>query len=106
PLRVLINRAISHLEQVVTINENQQALNRAAVTELQHVEQSLDASVSLYDTWTQVVEQSKHMSMETQEVLLSCLMELYPELVDAHQDQMNCSETLSLPSGKKIQDLL
>ncbi|WP_215405490.1 hypothetical protein [Vibrio gigantis] len=106
PLRTLVKKAVCHLEQVVTINENQQELNKAAVDELKYAEQSLEASVNHCETWAQLVEQSKHMSMEAQEILISCLMELYPELVDAHQEQMNCSETLSLPSGKKIQDLL
>ena len=106
PLRTLVKKAICHLEQVVTINETQQELNKAAVDDLKETEQSLETSVSQCDTWSQLVEQSKQMSMEAQEILISCLMELYPELVDAHQEQMNCSETLSLPSGKKIQDLL
>ena len=106
PLRALVNKAIRHLEQVVTINETQQELNKAAVTELKAAEQTLDATVNRCEAWGEFVEQSKHMSMEAQEILISCLMELYPELVDAHQEQMNCSETLSLPSGKKIQDLL
>ena len=106
PLQALLLKGSRHLDQVITINEAQKTLNTAAVNELEHFNHSIEAHLSQAQTWRGVVEQSHHMSLEAQEVLISCLMELYPDLVDVHQDQMNCSETLSLPSGKKIQDLL
>ena len=106
PLEQLINNAICHLEQVITINDHQQGLNQQAVTDLKEFNASLSASLAKCRTWQQLVAQSQSMSLEAQEILISCLMELYPDLVDAHQDEMNCSEMLSLPSGKKVQDIL
>ena len=106
PLEQLINKAICHLEQVITINDHQQGLNQQAVTDLKEFNASLSASLAKCRTWQQLVAQSHSMSLEAQEILISCLMELYPDLVDAHQDEMNCSEMLSLPSGKKVQDIL
>ena len=106
PLEQLINNAICHLEQVITINDHQQGLNQEAVTDLKEFNASLSASLAKCRTWQQLVAQSHSMSLEAQEILISCLMELYPDLVDAHQDEMNCSEMLSLPSGKKVQDIL
>ncbi|KAB0289138.1 hypothetical protein F2P58_08600 [Vibrio fortis] len=105
-LEQLINKAICHLEQVITINDHQQGLNLQAVTDLKEFNASLSVSLAKYRTWQQLVAQSQSMSLEAQEILISCLMELYPDLVDAHQDEMNCSEMLSLPSGKKVQDIL
>ncbi|KJQ92928.1 hypothetical protein UF05_02715, partial [Vibrio sp. S457-15] len=56
--------------------------------------------------WASLVEHKKTMSVEAQEILISCLNELYPSLVDEFASQMNTDETLSIPGGKKIQDLL
>ncbi|WP_420856620.1 hypothetical protein [Vibrio pelagius] len=106
PLEQLINKAICHLEQVITINDHQQGLNQQAVLDLKEFNASLSVSLAKCRTWQQLVAQSQSMSLEAQEILISCLMELYPDLVDAHQDEMNCSEMLSLPSGKKVQDIL
>ncbi|WP_390905159.1 hypothetical protein [Vibrio fortis] len=106
PLEQLLNKAICHLEQVITINDHQQGLNQQAVEDLKQFNASLSINVAKCGTWQQLVTQSQTMSLEAQEILISCLMELYPDLVDAHQDEMNCSEMLSLPSGKKVQDIL
>jgi len=111
-LRTLIEKGILHLQQVITINELQKELNAIAVHDLKLLLAKLESLVMQQEdslefaTWQSVVDKSQHLSLEAQEILTSCLMELYPELVDAYQDQMNCDETLSLPSGKKVQDLL
>ncbi|MFT6139489.1 MAG: hypothetical protein ACJAXN_000679 [Psychromonas sp.] len=106
PLQVLLQKAIRHLEQVMTINETQQKLNTIALGELTSLYENLVTLVAQSQYWRDLLVQSQHLSLETQEILAACLMELYPELVDVYQEQMNCDETLSLPSGKKIQDLL
>ena len=105
PLNYLLKKAVLHLEQVMTINETQDNLNNIAVSELKELTNNLDNVFGLSLTWKDVVTQSHSMSLEAQEILLSCLMEVNPELVDRFEEQMNCSETLSLPSGKKVQDL-
>ncbi|WP_239928795.1 hypothetical protein [Photobacterium sanguinicancri] len=105
-LQKLIQKAILHLEQVVTINEYQKQLNIAAVIDLEAFENNLETIIAQSQTWQHLVEQSLRMSLEAQEIVLTCLMELYPELVDAYQGDMNCDETLSLPSGKQIQDFI
>lgn len=45
-------------------------------------------------------------SLETQEIVTSCLIELYPELVNRFEEQMNTDETLSVATGKSVGDLL
>ncbi|PQJ88569.1 hypothetical protein [Aliivibrio sifiae] len=105
PLDYLLKKAVLHLEQVITINEVQDNLNHIAVSELKEFVNNLDNVLALSSTWEDVVTQAHNMSLEAQEILLSCLMEIHPELVDRFEEQMNCSETLSLPSGKKVQDL-
>ena len=106
PLQTLLHKGVRHLQQVITINEHQDALNHRAVSELNELIASLDNIVAKSSTWEDVVTHSNGMSLEAQEMLLSCLMEIYPELVDRFEEKMNGNENLSLPSGKKIQDLI
>lgn len=106
PLNYLLKKAVQHLEQVITINEFQDNLNHIAASELTSLINALDTLLAQSRTWQDVMMNSSDMSLEAQEIVLSCLMEVHPELVDSFEEQMNCSETLSLPSGKKVQDLI
>ncbi|WP_036819391.1 hypothetical protein [Photobacterium sanctipauli] len=103
----LLTQAVTHLKQVVTINDHQRELNKQAVEELAAFSHDV-VSLAPEQThnWQVVVEQSQKMSLETQEIVLSCVMELYPEIADSYQEQMNCDETLALASGKKVKDLM
>lgn len=105
PLNYLLKKAVQHLEQVITSNELQDNLNHIAASELTSLINVLDTLLAQSRIWQDLVMNSNEMSVEAQEILLSCLMEVHPELVDRFEEQMNCSETLSLPSGKKVQDL-
>lgn len=102
----LLQKSITHLTQVVTINDKQKELNHTAVTDLTELSEKRINQFNGTRTWKELINQTSDISLEAQEVLISCLMELYPELVDAYQDKMNCDESLNLPNGKKITDLL
>ena len=102
----LIKRAIQHFSEIVTINEQQIKLNEAVVAELAVLQNNLMATINQYSTWAEFLQAHHHLSLESQEVIISCLMELYPERVDAFQVKINADETLSLPKGKVIQDLI
>ncbi|MCX4026364.1 hypothetical protein [Spartinivicinus marinus] len=103
-INLLLSRAAVHLQQVITIDEHQQQLNKHCVGEIQAViEQAQHACLQQW-TWKQLIEQSEQYSMETQEVILSCLLELYPEQVDQHENNMNTDETLSLTPGITVAD--
>lgn len=102
----LLARAIQHFTEIVTINEQQATLNEAVVTELTSLQSDLMTTIEDYKTWAEFLQAHDHLSFESQEVIISCLMELYPERVDAFQEMVNADETLSLPKGKVIQDLL
>lgn len=101
-----IQRAVVHLDQVITINPHQQQLNLTAVDELIAFNENLTPAAEACSDWRALIGRSEDLSLEAQEILLACVMELYPDIVDGYQDQMNCDENLSLPSGKKVQDLL
>ena len=102
----LVTRAIQHFTEIVTINEQQITLNKTVVTELTSLQSKLMTTIEDYTTWAEFLQAHNDLSFESQEVIISCLMELYPERVDAFQEQVNADETLSLPKGKVIQDLL
>ncbi|WP_265089824.1 hypothetical protein [Psychrobacter immobilis] len=102
----LIKRAIQHFSEIVTINESQIKLNEAVVAELAVLQNTLMATINHYSTWAEFLQAHHHLSLESQEVIISCLMELYPERVDEFQEKINADETLSLPKGKVIQDLI
>ncbi|MDN5561429.1 MAG: hypothetical protein L0G45_07600, partial [Psychrobacter sp.] len=102
----LIKRAIQHFSEIVTINESQIKLNEAVVAELAVLQNNLMVTINHYSTWAEFLQAHHHLSLESQEVIISCLMELYPERVDAFQVKINADETLSLPKGKVIQDLI
>ena len=105
-LSSLLACAIQHFSEIVTINEQQATLNEVVVTELSALQSELTTVIQNYTTWAEFLQAYDHLSFESQEVILSCLMELYPERVDAFQEKVNADETLSLPKGKVIQDLL
>ena len=102
----LVTRAIQHFTEIVTINEQQITLNKTVVTELTLLQSKLMTTVEDYTTWAEFLQAHDNLSFESQEVIISCLMELYPERVDACQEQVNADETLSLPKGKVIKELL
>ncbi|WP_264753503.1 hypothetical protein [Psychrobacter sp. P11G3] len=102
----LIKRAIQHFGEIVTINEQQIKLNETVVTELMVLQNNLMTTINHYVTWAEFLQAHHDLSLESQEVIISCLMELYPERVDAFQEKINADESLSLPKGKVIQDLI
>ncbi|KAA0914556.1 hypothetical protein [Psychrobacter sp. ANT_WB68] len=102
----LMNRAIQHFSEVITINEPQILLNSTVVKELTALQEKLEAELKDCDTWADFLHRNDHLSYESQEVIISCMMELYPELVDDFAGQINADETMSLPSGKVVQDLI
>lgn len=102
----LISRAIQHFSEVVTINKPQIILNETIVHELMILQKTLTANLNDSITWADFLQHNDHLSFESQEVIVSCIMELYPELVDGFAEQVNADETMSLPSGKVVQDLI
>ena len=103
---MLISRAIQHFSEVVTINEPQIVLNRTVVNELSSLKNNATTDFQACTTWADFLQRHDHLSFESQEVIISCMMELYPERVDGFAGQANADETMSLPSGKVVQDLI
>ncbi|UTZ24569.1 hypothetical protein [Vibrio campbellii] len=106
PLTALLAKAQRHLEQVITINEHQDQLNHKAIEDIQALQINLNALMAKHVNWASLLKQTTTMSLEAQEILTSCLIELYPSLVDEFENQMNTDESLSISGGKSVQDVL
>ncbi|WP_045373613.1 hypothetical protein [Vibrio campbellii] len=106
PLTALLAKAQRHLEQVITINEHQNQLNHKAIEDIQALQINLNALMAKHVNWASLLKQTTTMSLEAQEILTSCLIELYPSLVDEFENQMNTDESLSISGGKSVQDVL
>jgi len=106
PLNASLVKAMRHLEQVITINEHQDHLNQQALSDIELLIERLPQVMTCEQNWSAVLKQAETMSLEAQEILTSCLLELYPTLVDKYENQMNTSETLAIPSGKKVEELV
>ncbi|UJF17443.1 hypothetical protein L0B53_01335 [Vibrio sp. SS-MA-C1-2] len=105
-LKVFISKAKAHLTQTTTINAHQQQLNHSAVQELNQLQAELIHTALNASTWSDFILENNTLSLETQEIILSCLLEIYPEKVDQFSDQMNSDEAYSLPRGKKVNELV
>ena len=102
-LIIFLNRAITHLTDVVTINEHQKELNIKAASELPIVISSITNFIG--KTYKELIKSSTKLSFEAQEVLISSIMELYPELVDSHENAMRVDEQPLELSGITVKDL-
>lgn len=106
PLSVLLKKAKQHLQQVFTVDEHQGRLNLQAMTDIEQLIELLPKLASSQPNWNGVLKLAEELSLEAQEILTSCLLELYPTLVDKYENQMNASETLTTPIGKSVKDLV
>ncbi|MGF1707572.1 hypothetical protein [Enterovibrio baiacu] len=102
----LLKKAQTHFEQIITINEQQQALNTECIAQLPMLMTRIRQPFTPFDTWADVLDSTRDLSLETQEVLATCIMEIFPECVDRFIDKLNTDESLSLDPGVTVKDML
>ncbi len=98
-----LNRAITHLSDVVTINETQKELNVKAASEIPSIIKSVNNLLG--QTYKELIESTCDLSFEAQEVLISSVLELFPKLVDEHENYMRVDEQPLELSGVTISAL-
>lgn len=93
----LCKRAMAYLAETTIEDGPQSARNQVAYEELEQIVAWLE-QLPLDDDWlVQLTEWAlKHLSLETQELVNTLLIELYPDLVDALDDVMSVHEKLDL----------
>lgn len=103
-----LKRASKHLKQVITIDERQDKINKIASEDITHIMQEIKQDKTL-KTWQDILNLAQKHSLEAQEVLNVCLIELYPDIVDIHEQHMTIDETpleLIGVSIKQLKDIL
>lgn len=96
-LITLTRRAMIHLAQTVTEDEPQQMRNRETVDSLPEVLNWLETVALEPDLWRQLTAWAERtLQLETQELLNSLLLELYPLLVNPVEDEMCADDRLEL----------
>ncbi len=79
----LLSRAAEHLSQIVTGSAAQNALNRVTREEVLNCQQWLQQQGAPLSAWSVLTAHAyEHYGLETQELLNSLLMELYPALIE------------------------
>ncbi|MBU2898153.1 hypothetical protein [Vibrio hepatarius] len=102
----LLDQAVKHLKQTKTINTDQAESNHKTMVELISIIQDLTVKVSQERPWRDSLKYFHQFSVETQEVVLSCLIEMYPKQVDELEELMNAEENLTICAQKSVDDLI
>ena len=110
-LDVATQRVIQHLGEIVTADERQNNANLLLREELQLLHLWLEeqgavlaSNQYVWSSLTQYAEQ--HWHIETQEVINTLLIELYPELVDGFEEQMGVEESHQITPEMPVADLI
>jgi len=99
----LLERCAIHTEQTVTEDEWQTNNNRQVLEDLKAIRVYTAKGIDSWDTLLKWSEQ--HCSLQGQEMLVSILLELYPELVDELEDYHTAEEFLDLDPVMPLQQL-
>ncbi|KKD57895.1 hypothetical protein RN22_23925 [Grimontia sp. AD028] len=102
----LLHKARKHLKEVVTIDAHQKGLNAQSVDELPSLEQDIVMLSSDGSYWVDAISTAEKYSFETQEILVTCLLETFPDIVDPFCNEMNADESLSLTPGIKVSTMI
>ena len=93
----LTRRAMQHLSQTVTEDSDQEARNRETVASLPEVLNWLETVPLDTDLWQQLTAWAERtLQLETQELVNTLLMELYPAVVEPFEDHMSADEKVEL----------
>ena len=104
-LETLLQRAIRYVQQTVTIDERQKALYEQAALELrQWLDQS--PSQSAYPSWGEWIKANETLSLDAQEIFISALLEIHPDISHPYAAQMNVVERLTLDPSLCVESLI
>ncbi|MEM7081736.1 MAG: hypothetical protein AAF465_03300 [Pseudomonadota bacterium] len=98
----LLRRARQHLNETVTGNEEQNAINATAATNLGHI---IDFLRHTDCHWDQLIEESARWCLDSQEVVVACLIELFPRLVDDLTQSMTSDEHYDIRPEQSLRSL-
>ncbi|ATX77034.1 hypothetical protein [Reinekea forsetii] len=102
-LTTLIDRCAQHTRDTATDDESQTEKNLQVVVDLNAMQTYVATS---FDTWDGLIAWSEqHCSLQGQEMLVSIMLEIYPELVDDLEDFHSVDEILDLDPIMPLEQL-
>ena len=110
-LDLATQRVIQHLGEIITADERQNSSNALVRAELQlmHLwlqEQGAELANNHY-VWADLIQYAEQSwRIETQEVINTLLIELYPELVDDLEEQMDVDESQQITPEMSVANLI
>ncbi|MFK8029694.1 MAG: hypothetical protein AB8G18_05610 [Gammaproteobacteria bacterium] len=102
-LASILTRAQQHLNEIDTANKPQNSINHQSARELGKLTPGVRAND--YVSWEELLESTNSLSMDTQEILFSCLIEIFPELVDDLADAADANETFRVKPEQTLRKL-
>ena len=105
-LKRVLAQAMQHVREVSTFDAWQANNNVQLLSDTQALSDWLAIDAHEFNNWRQLHEWAQlHYSLETQELLVSLLLELYPALVDPKEDQLAINESLTYDPTQSAQNL-
>lgn len=104
----LVSRAATHMRETHTGDNEQAAADRRTVAELAALERWLAArrDIRLLTGWHTLVRHAeRRWSLQTQELINSLLLELYPEAINPLEDDMDVDHPAALDSGVSLAEV-
>lgn len=96
-LMTLLRRAHQHFVETATEDAEQTRRNTATVESIGAVIRWLEQTPASPELWDNLLDWAdEHCSLEAQELINTLLIELYPDLIDAWEDELGCEEILEL----------
>ncbi|MCU1761086.1 hypothetical protein NTD84_15355 [Pseudomonas sp. 14P_8.1_Bac3] len=105
-LHSLLARARQHLQETITEDQRQSAIDQQTLIDLEQLTEWFELQPASSDLWPalQAWTQS-HCGIGCQELLVSLLLELYPEQVDPLAEQMSAKEGFRLNADMPLNEL-
>lgn len=104
----LAGRALMHLRETHTVDAEQAAADQRTIAELAALERWLGVRrrTPLSNGWRTLVRHAeRRWTLQTQELLNSLLLELYPALVNPLENDMSVEEPAALDCGASLDDI-
>lgn len=96
-LMALLRRAHQHFRETVTEDIEQTRRNTATMASVEAVILWLEPMQASPRLWDELLDWADdNCSLEAQELINTLLIELYPDLIDAVEDELGCEEILEL----------
>lgn len=105
-LSLVLTQAMQHVKEVSTFDAWQSKNNLQLLADTQDLLDWLSTAQQKVTNWRQLHDRAEQFySLETQELLVSVLLELYPTLVNPKEDQLAINESLTYDPTQSAQNL-